>query len=110
MNDSISLSRKRKRGKKKNVIIEDDDDAIDIVTFKEVTTDTRGGPVKKRVEVPIRPVAGSQAGPSSQPLLATASQSEDFGVSMSDMFDDVPMREPSKNKVVEIHICVAMMH
>jgi Putative zinc finger in N-recognin (UBR box) len=82
-----------------------DDNAIDIVTFRKVKTDTCGGPVKKRVEVPIRPIAGSQAGPSSQPLLATACQSEDFSVAMSDMFDDVLMHEPSKNKVVETHIC-----
>jgi hypothetical protein len=80
------------------------------VSFKEVTISTPTGPVKKRVEVLLRPIADSQAVPSSQPQLPTASQSEDFdvalNVAMSDIIEDVPMHEPSKNKVVEIYICM----
>jgi hypothetical protein len=48
-------SRKRKRGKYQNRLVEDDDEAIDIVSFKEVNTNTPGGPVTKRVQIPLRP-------------------------------------------------------
>jgi hypothetical protein len=48
-------SRKRKRGKYKNRMVEDDDEAIDIVGFKEVKTNTPGEPVMKRIQVPLRP-------------------------------------------------------
>lgn len=37
-------------------MVEDDDDSIDIVTFDTVLKDTPGGPLKARVEVPLRPI------------------------------------------------------
>jgi hypothetical protein len=104
MNDTPATSRKRKRGKRKNLIIEGDDDTIDLVTFEEIIKDTPGGPVRKRVEVPLRPYPDSDPGPGSQPQPATASQTENFDVPMLDIIDDVPMRESSNNKVVVIYI------
>jgi hypothetical protein len=91
-------SKKRKRGKNKNVWIEDDDDTIDIVTVKEVTVNTSVGPVKKLLEVPLRPIASSQAGSSSQPQPVAAPQTQDFDVAVSHTIDDGLVHE-SGNKV-----------
>jgi hypothetical protein len=99
MNNTHTLSGKRKRGKRKNVWIEDDDDAIDIVTVKEVTVETPIGPVKRLVEVPLRPIVDSQAGSSSQLQPVPASQTQDFDVAMSHTIDDAPVHESSTNKV-----------
>ena len=104
MNDPHTIPRKRKRGKNKHVLIEDDDDAIDIVTIKEVTIDTPIGPVKKLVEAPLRSIAGSQAGPSNQPQPVAASQTEGFDGAMSHIINDAPMHEASQNKVLEIYL------
>jgi hypothetical protein len=98
MSKPHTLSRKRKRGKNKNVWIEDDDDAIDIVTVKEVTVNTPVGPVKKLLEVPLRSIASSEAGSSSQPQPVAASQTQDFDIAVSHTIDNVPVHE-SGNKV-----------
>ena len=41
-NQPTTASKKHKRGKYKHMLIEDDDDAIDIVTFKELKADKAG--------------------------------------------------------------------
>ena len=50
-----SISKKRRWGKYQNRLVEDENEAIDVVTFKEISTDTPRGQVTKRVEVPLRP-------------------------------------------------------
>ena len=44
-------------------MVEDDDDAIDVVTFKEISIDTPGERVTKRVEVPLRSMVQVQIAP-----------------------------------------------
>jgi len=108
MNKTIGSSRKCKQGKNpfKNALIEGDNDSIDIVTFKEVTIDILGGPVKKIVEVPLRPIADSQGPssqpqqPSSQPQVFPSSQIDDFDAVGLHLDDDHPMQGSFKNKVV----------
>ena len=55
-------TRKWKCRQYQNILVEDDDESVNIVTIKEVSTDTSRGPIKKRIEFPFRPV--NQAGPS----------------------------------------------
>ena len=46
-------SKKRKRGKYKNMIVEGDDDATSFVTFEEVTTNGPTGPITTQFPVPL---------------------------------------------------------
>jgi hypothetical protein len=96
-------SRKRKRGKKKNLLIEDDDDAVDVVTFEEVTVNTSRGPVKKIMEVPLRPVPDSNVGRSSRLDRFPSSRIDDFVGGRLYLDDEEPTQELSKNKVVLVH-------
>jgi hypothetical protein len=109
MNNPRTISRKRKRGKDKYRLIEGEDDASEFVTVKEVTIDTPIGPVKKLVELPLRPIASSEAGPSSQPRPLAASQVPDFGVVTSDIFEDALNCETSRNKVVNTYAIAEML-
>jgi hypothetical protein len=98
-------SRKRKRGKFKTRLVEDDDEAIDVVTFKEVETDTPGGRVTKRIEVPLRPKLESKAG--ANPPVETTFNSwdrsfEHVGIEMNTPDDEPRTNEPQKNTVCQI--------
>jgi hypothetical protein len=93
-------SRKRKRGTKKNFLMEDDDDASEFVTFEEVTINTPGGPVKRISQVPLRPNPDSQERASSHPEKFPSSETNDFAEVSQHLDDDEPMQEMSKNKVV----------
>ncbi|KAF8814120.1 hypothetical protein BYT27DRAFT_7250341 [Phlegmacium glaucopus] len=53
MTSHQSTVKRNKRSKNKSSLCEDDDDAVDSVTYEVVT---RGGPVTKRIKVPMRPV------------------------------------------------------
>lgn len=48
-------SRKRRRGKFKNLMLESDDAAADMVTFRNMEVETPAGHIKKRVKVPLPP-------------------------------------------------------
>jgi hypothetical protein len=96
-------SKKRKRGKfKRPMLVEDDDAAVDIVSIREVTTNTPGGPVVKTVEVPLRPIPCSEGGQ------MDPSQNNEFsyvGFEMNAKEDkrpsnEQPFSEPSQNKVI----------
>jgi len=97
-----SISKKRKQGKYQNRLVEDEDEAIDVVTFKEISTDTPRGQATKRVEVPLRPniqtatnnldnIRESRSSP-----LVDNNTSIPFDTSM----DEEDINEGSKNKVV----------
>jgi hypothetical protein len=96
-------SRKRKRGKNRNLLIEDDDDACEFVTFEEVTINTRGGPVKKLNEVPLR-IQDSKEGPSNQPEKFPSSQINDFEEVRPHLDYNEPKEKLSKNKVIRYYI------
>ena len=102
MTEPRTVPRKRKRGANRWTLVEDNDDAFDIVSVKEVIKETPAGPVKTLVEVPLRPIAGSPAGQSSQPQPVTAAEMQDFDAAVPQIVDDSPIRESSKNKVVDI--------
>ncbi|KAF8814115.1 hypothetical protein BYT27DRAFT_7334580 [Phlegmacium glaucopus] len=53
MTSHQSTVKRNKCSKNKSSLCEDDDDAVDSVTYEVVT---RGGPVTKRIKVPMRPV------------------------------------------------------
>lgn len=59
-------------------MVEDDDDAIDIVTYDEVEADTPFGRVTKRIQVPLRPNATVQESiPHLGPSYKTTSTTDD---------------------------------
>ena len=68
------------------------------MTRKEKTVSTPVGPVKKLVEEPLWPIAGFQAGPSSQPQPVAAPQMQEFDVEMSHAIDNA-VHEACQNKV-----------
>jgi hypothetical protein len=93
--------RKRKRGQKSShMLIEGDDQSIDIVTFKDLTTNTPRGQVKKRIEVPLRPLKGS-------PRMSTVDMDENWeagGNEMNIQSDgEPPAHKPAINKVIPVH-------
>jgi hypothetical protein len=93
-------SKKRKRGMyKRPMLVEDDDAAIDIVSIREVTTNTPGGLVVKSVEVPLRPIPCSEGGQIEE------SQNNEFsyvGFEMNAKEDERPSNKQSfnQNKVI----------
>jgi hypothetical protein len=83
-------------------LVEDDDETIDIVTFKEVETDTPGGRITKRIEVPLRPKPELKA--SANPAVETTSNFWDrsfdlFGIEMDTQDDELRTNKPQKNTV-----------
>jgi hypothetical protein len=41
-------------------MVEGDDQSIDIVTYEDVTINTKRGPVTKKMQVPVRPLESTQ--------------------------------------------------
>jgi hypothetical protein len=96
-------SRKRKRGKYKNRLVEDDDDAVDIVTFKEVKTDTPAGQVKKRIQVPLRPDV--KLGKTTDRPQESSSNPQHEAFEDTQMDIDTPDYEPQPNETQKNMVC-----
>ena len=98
-----SSSRKRKRGKYKNTLIEGEDDAIDIVTFKEVKINTPAGKVTQRVEIPLWPNPNVHEGTSNKHKSTTPGPHNEhfqsFGLDTNWDSNDLPVNEQEKNMV-----------
>jgi len=93
----MSFASKPKR-RKRNIMLETDVDAAEIVTFETETYTTKGGGTKtKRIKVALNPqnVPAGDAGPSSQPV---DSVSNDMDM-LEPGPDAVPCAEPKKRKV-----------
>jgi hypothetical protein len=99
-------SRKRKRGKYQNRLMEEDDDAIDIVTFEEVKIDTPGGQFTKRIQVPLRPEV--KLGQSTDRPLGSTSNAqhetfEDVEMGMNTPDDEQQTSGPQGTKVRKLY-------
>jgi hypothetical protein len=102
MNNTTSKpmpSRKRKRGKYKNMIVEGDDDAHGFVTFEDVTMDTPGGPITQRVEVPLHRMPECQAGstPAQMVVDPQSDMCPDLGIGIDS--NNAEEQTTGKNKV-----------
>jgi hypothetical protein len=106
--DPQPISKKRKRRKDEFRLVEGEDDAFEFVTTQEVIIETPIGPLTRLETVPLRPLTGSHAGPSSQPQLASAGKPQPVSASNLDYFDvamshdDATKANQSKNKVIDI--------
>ena len=85
--------------KKRNILLETDVDAADAVTFKNVTTISKGGrATTKWVKVALYPKESSQisdAAPSSE-TLDTLENNMDMG---APLLDEMPVAAPTRRKV-----------
>jgi hypothetical protein len=93
------------RRRKRNIMLDTDADAAEIVTFETETYTTKGGRTKtKRIKVALNPQnvpagpSNDEAGPSSQPVDSVSNDMD-----MEPGPDAVPCAEPKERKVRVVH-------
>jgi hypothetical protein len=89
MSASIASHKRKKRSKNNASLREDDADAMDTVTHMNKVVNTKSGPKRKRIKVPLIPTS---------PGVDTSNHMEDMGIPMdSDIQDHVaddPVSQP----------------